>query len=288
MAQKINAAITSMLKEDRKFPAIDWMSERVLNESSEYEIDYESIEDLFRPCSLNELCPMKLSKKTIYNRLAIIDNLYGTNIVRMRSFGIADLSDRIWSICNDGLGYHSDTVLINKAKKFVQTYSTHLCNKKSALTDDITDSFNKDDYGYEPAKAPSIISKYLYFLLQTDLTNNVGFPIYDSLVCKVAPKIAAKLGVQAYGCTKEICRYTFMLSEIIRVLEAQNPALWNQQNPRRTKFALLDHFLWRIGKVKAQSYSLLMSKDEYSEYKQSHILPQHIILIQQIIKTLNI
>lgn len=293
-AKEINDTIISIIEYDKDCSSIRWGSNNELSQYTEYDIDYESIESLFSHCPIS-VCPNKLTKRLIYNRLAVIDNLYETNIVRMRRFGIADLTDSIWQLCDNGYGNHTDFELTKKAENFVLTYSTTLYNNKP--TNHIINAFTTG-YGVfinsnnkvTHSKAPSIISKYLYFLLQTNHTNNIGFPIYDSLVCKIAPKIAQKLGVIHYGCCTDIWKYTFMLSEIIRVLEAQNPSLWNKQNPRKTKFALLDHFLWRIGKVKTNSFSLLLTKSELISYLNSGKtnLPNRIMQIQLFINNNNI
>lgn len=249
--------------------------------ADEYTTDYDVILPLFKPCPLKANCPNKFSKGDIYRRLAIIDNLYGTNIVRMRQFGLSDLTDKIWNLCNDGNGNHADEVLIDKARRFVTDYSKNLYKK--ALSDELSDAF-LSGYGITVYKkntihnpvAPSILSKYIYFLLQANLSDNIGFPIYDSIVGEYAPKIAQHLGTTYKNCSTKIWRYTYMLSEIIRVLEAQDPNLWNQQNPCKTKFALLDHFLWRIGKAKKGSFSLLMTRIETEDYIRQGTVPKRI------------
>mgnify|MGYP003313849935 FL=1 len=47
----------------------------------------------------------------IYHRLILIDSLYSTNINRMRNFGLEEMTDVIWDLCDDRNGNHSDAHL---------------------------------------------------------------------------------------------------------------------------------------------------------------------------------
>lgn len=273
-ATKINQAINDIIANGNMCNIIDWFADKSLVVHNEYTIDYDAILPLFRPCPLKSECPNRFSKGDIYRRLAIIDNLYGTNIVRMRQFGLADLTERIWQLCNDGNGNHSDYELICKAVNFVSMSSSNISSATSAQTNALLQAFT-GGYGvtsYTPKKvsypeAPSILSKYIYFLMQSYLPNNLGFPIYDTIVCKYAPRLAKLLQIPIIrGSLSNMPKYINLLSKIIQVLEKDNPYLWNQGNPIKTKFALLDYFLWHIGKSKNQSYSLLLTKQEYLQY----------------------
>lgn len=281
-AHDINQAIRKMIAQDEDKACVkeNANKENPFSDKDEYAIDYDAILPMFKGCPLEGKCPCKFSINVIYQRLAIVDNLYGTNIVRMRSFGLVDLAERIWELCDDGNGNHSDKVLIDKAIQFVDRYST---KQGSINNDELTVAFN-GGYGYTAysknkltkPEAPSILSKYIYFLFQAYMPNNIGFPIYDSIVCEYAPQFAHILKTKYMGCRSKIFKYTYMLSEIIKVLEQDDYNLWNKDNPCGTKFALLDHFLWRVGKAKNGSYSLLMTKKEYANYIQNGIVPARI------------
>ena len=117
--------------------------------------------------------------------------------------------------------------------------------------------------------ADSLLSKYLFFLLDAT-TDPMGFPIYDSIVKELSVKIAEKLGIpQALIRTKEMWELCILLKEIVTVLEQRDPVLWNQQTAFRSKFALLDYFLWRVGKAGRFNFSLLITRNELLTHSKS-------------------
>ena len=284
---EINDAISDMLNDDLDIEKIDDDIDLFFYDLDSYATDYEAIKNAFS--YPNGKCPCKLSITLIFQRLALIDLFYGTNIVRMRQFGLDDLAKEIWSLCYVGNGNHSDKELANKLVAFTNKYTSSYIKANKNSNAPIEKAFI-GHYGLTSfsnnqithPEAPSILSKYFFFLMQQNMPNNIGFPIYDSIVCKYAPKIANKLGIKSYGCKSDIGIYTYMLYQIIKVLESKNPQLWNQRNTRRTKFALFDHFLWRVGKAKDKSYSLLLTRQEYVNYITKSILPQRIIQWQNI------
>ena len=88
--------------------------------------------------------------------------------------------------------------------------------------------------------APSLISKYLYFLTE------FNFPIYDSLVKESLDHIF-KLGKNMDFV------YCFdKLSEINNTFSINN-------------FYKLDNLLWLWGKIEAGNYSLILDRDNYSK-----------------------
>ena len=55
-----------------------------------------------------------ISKEDIFRQLVLIDSLYSTNVVRMRQFGIEEIAEDIWQLCNDGKGNYTITALSQK------------------------------------------------------------------------------------------------------------------------------------------------------------------------------
>ena len=284
---EINDAISDMLNDDLDIEKIDDDINLLSHELDSYATDYVAIKNAFS--YPNAKCPRNLSITLIIQRLALIDLFYGTNIVRMRQVGLDDLALEIWNLCDDGNGNHSDKELVDKLVAFTNKYTSSPIKANKNSNAPIEKAFmghygmtSFDGKTINRPEAPSILSKYFFFLMQQNMPNNIGFPIYDSIVCKYAPEIANKLGIKSYGCKSDIGIYTYMLYQIIKLLESKNPQLWNQQNTRRTKFALFDHFLWRVGKAKEKSFSLLLTRQEYIDYITKKILPQRIIRWQKI------
>jgi hypothetical protein len=97
--QSINDCIRRMLAEEKDLKA--------LSSNTAFGNNIEVIKRTFRPCPC-PTCPHQFSKMDIYHRLILIDSLYSTNINRMRSFGLEEMTDVIWNLCDDGNGNHSD------------------------------------------------------------------------------------------------------------------------------------------------------------------------------------
>ena len=112
---EINDVISDMLNDDLDIEKIDDDIDLFSCDLDSYATDYVSIKNSFS--YFNGKCPCKLSITLIIQRLALIDLFYGTNIVRMRQFGLDDLAKQIWDLCDDGKGNHSDKELVDKLEK---------------------------------------------------------------------------------------------------------------------------------------------------------------------------
>lgn len=257
-AKSLNDSIRDVLKHYN-----DVETQETVENSTLFSIDYNAIKESFHNHS-------SLTWNDIFNRLVLIDSLYSTNVVRMREFGIVHITNAIWDLCNNGKGIYSDMTLVNKVENFVaqiQTRQTPIVPDISNLLLQYYGWVNTTNSKPTQQQAVSLISKYLYFLLQVNATNNIGFPIYDKLVRKLLPKIAKKTGVIVKGTlVNNMVNYTKVISDIINVLEKYDQNLWNQQNPFKTKFALFDFVFWHVGKVGDKNLSLLFSEKEYIKH----------------------
>ncbi|MGN0212352.1 MAG: hypothetical protein ACI4AN_05330 [Muribaculaceae bacterium] len=231
---------------------------------SEYISNRDQINDLF---GNQLLLNGKLTKMLIMHRLALIDLFYGTNVNRMRQFGLSEIAEQLWQLSLDAQGNHTDAELARKAINFVaNTSANHQLQ---------VDLFSKK-YGYiiegkgiKRMTAESLLSKYLFFLVDAT-ANKMGFPIYDSIVKDLSVKIAKKLRIQKSliktGTMWQLCE---LLKAIVAELQKRDPALWNNQTALHSKFALLDYFLWRIGKVGRFNFSLLITYSELRKYSKT-------------------
>ena len=205
-------------------------------------------------------CESVITKDAIYRQLALIDLFYSTNVHRMFQFGLEELRDEIWDLCASGTSVHT---LGNLSRKLTAT---------APLNIDIKAAFGKK-YGYaSPTKqvsAPSLLSKYFHFVTIVCPTDNWGFPIYDSIVYKLLRRLQRFIGIPLTPdkfinqslVTFDIDQYVDGLKRIIDALESRDPSLWNSSGWQ--KFALLDCFLWHIGKAGSGTHSSLLTKKEY-------------------------
>lgn len=226
---------------------------------STYSINVGIIRDMFDP---KHYTNGQLTRELVMQRLALIDLFYSTNLNRYTQFGLYHLAVKI-------LKFSTDSALANEAHSFAnQPLPSHPI---------YTQLFNQP-YGFPKTHAVSIISKYLFFLLEAQGCST-GFPIYDSMVKGLLPKVAKKLGLAntASG-TKingsnldDIVKFVDCINTVANAIDIQ-PRKHNGKH--LSKFAVFDYFLWRIGKVGDFSYSLLLTENELGQQTIDDALKQ--------------
>jgi len=206
-------------------------------------------------------CENAITKDSIYRQLALIDTFYSTNVHRMRQFGLEEMRDEILDLCRTSST--STPTLGCLSGKLTATLPLNPQTKSA---------FYKP-YGYiTPSKqaiAPSLLSKYFYFVSIVCPMDDWGFPIYDSIVRGLLRKLQRFIGIpltaehliNQSSKTFDIDKYIDGLKRIIDALQAGDSALWNSSGWQ--KFVLLDYFLWHIGKAHSKSHSYLLTKKEY-------------------------
>ena len=213
-----------------------------------------------------------ISKEDKFRQLVLIDSLYSTNVVRMRQFGIEEIAEDIWQLCNDGKGNYTITALSQKI------------DITKPLPKAITDLFT-NKYGYIQGKndssAASLISKYFHFVSIVCPQNDWGFPIYDTIVANLLNDMQRFLQIP---CTRakhfknpkklDINIYIDGLRRIVIELSKFDSVIWSGIN--RLKFEMLDYCLWHIGKCGKNSFNLLLTKQEMLTYTQTSTLPTRI------------
>ena len=172
----------------------------------------------------------KLSYEKVKTRLLLIDELYSTNMNK-RFFGIEDLAKEIIKISDS-----NDKNLILKINSFLDNLDNT----------EIKNFFDKE-YGItkkgKGKKATSLISKYLYFLM------DYQFPIYDSLVRKYLPEINEKS-------IKIELNFDTPNNFFKKIKE------FNQKSDIND-FNKLDNLCWLFGKIKECNFSLIFNKEKY-------------------------
>ena len=260
----------------------EWDGMEIIDDADDvsgFSSDFELVKEVFG-CSNKGGCCNVITKNDIMRQLVVIDSLYSTNINRMRVFALEEICDDIWDLCHNGNGTYGLAAL------------TLQINATQNLQPTVVSLFTKP-YGYikgdKAGKAPSLISKYLFFATIACPVDAWGFPIYDSIVNDLLRKVQRFLGIQVTPNMNDydIDTYIAGLKSIIDALETNAPSLWN--NLPVLKFQLLDYFMWHIGKAGKESYSLLLSKHEVKTcYNQGVIvkLPRRIAYWQSIYKKL--
>lgn len=214
-------------------------------------------------------CLIPLTRERIFTRLTVLDSLFSTNL--NKGYYIKQyITEEIWKACDDGKGGHSDAVLANKASSYIdwvinQYTPTPQQQKEIAEIEDLI-------YGRYPwvkkaedhkQTALSIMTKYLHYLVEAVRPHNTkGFPIYDSLVVDMLPKVYAYVTGKNiaidFPCATTIdlsfqpyADYVRALWKIIEQLKKANHAadVWNDPMRDMTDFHILDLFMWHLGKV---------------------------------------
>ena len=256
--QSINDCIRRMLAEEKDLKA--------LSSNTAFGNNIEVIKRTFRPCPC-PTCPHQFSKMDIYHRLILIDSLYSTNINRMRSFGLEEMTDTIWDLCNDKNNNHSDAHLAQSL-----SYLIMLQNQQNVTP--LINAFN-DEYGYingsKAGKAMSLLSKYFYFVALIQQVDDYGFPIYDRIVRNLIRPMEKHMGLTPLSTDLDnIEKFIVAIKHIVDTLANADQNLWDPKNSGKRKFELLDYFLWHIGKAGEQSYRLLFTQREYANYYNSN------------------
>lgn len=218
-----------------------------LRRVSSYKCDIDIIRDMFEP--KHYTATGEITHTLVMQRLSLIDLFYSTSLNRYGQFGIYELAYEICELSKNDNGQPFDHVLATKAQTFVSSPST---------THELYKLFDKS-YAIPDKKAASIISKYLFFLLEVQKFPD-GFPIYDSIVMNLLPKIGSKIGIPIVRKNiKDITQYIAAIKNVAQALGIR---------PRngRSVFGVLDFFLWRIGKVGELSFSLLLTYSELQKH----------------------
>ena len=226
---------------------------------SSYSLDWDIIRDMFDP---KHYVKCEINHTLVMQRLALIDLFYSTNTNQYSQFGLYELAEAIIKLSKNANGCF-DSVLATKAQNFVQspTKQHDIYTKLFGLQYGY--QFNKKDNKLEKRSAVSIISKYLYFLLEAQGCQ-VGFPIYDSIVQDLLPHVARKIGISiTSNGINDIVPYVIAIKNVANTLNVTHRI---HNGKAMSQFAVLDFVLWRIGKVGNLSFSLLLKHNELTNH----------------------
>ncbi|MBS7362288.1 MAG: hypothetical protein KIH03_00605 [Paludibacteraceae bacterium] len=219
-----------------------------------YDKNRDLIKSLFDPA-------IPYNVDVVYKRLVVIDALYSTNM-NQRYYGIEDMANTIYALSPSDAGLRA-----------------LVCNFRNTLFSGgfpavylhpIATTFNMG-YGIHKNLAPagsamSLLSKYFYYLLLTDPSEIIGFPIYDSLasymypiVCKYVYASGTPRKIVSVKTIDHLCDYFLALDQLRISIGISYIGGRSLQ-----EFDLLDAYLWRMGKFNGNNFSLLLDKTGYT------------------------
>ena len=231
-----------------------------------YDKNRDLIKSLFDPA-------IPYNVDVVYKRLVVIDALYSTNM-NQRYYGIEDMANTIDDLSYNA-GIASDDNLRNRVRNFRDSLFlgndivVYLGNDIVDYRDPIAKAFAMS-YGIhknlnQAGSAMSLLSKYFYYLLLTDPSEIIGFPIYDSLasymypiVCKYVYASGTPRKIVSVKTINHLCDYFLALNQL-RISIGISSIGGSLQ-----EFDLLDAYLWRMGKFNGNNFSLLLDQGEYS------------------------
>jgi hypothetical protein len=205
----------------------------ILERSNNYKRSKNIISDLYRIQSSDYFNDVVL-------RLTVIDSYYSTQVGSKRLFGIDDIANQLVEV-------GTDDDLKGKCQLFLE-----FPHKRNEISDLLNGKYGINKKGLAKGKAGSLVSKYLYFLM------NYEFPIYDSLAIESYKKIRAKYEALDLG---ELER-TFHVSYFEKLTNLKNIAGIDTFNK-------LDNLLWLIGKISQGSMSLILDREPYVNLMKS-------------------
>lgn len=233
----------------------------------------------FRPC-----CPCPLTREMIFRRLVLIDSLFSTN-TNKGCYIKQNMADAIYDACYDATtGIHSDYTLAKKASDYI-LWTVNSPSAPTPQNQTVINGINTLLYKKytwvknKPGNAQmelSLITKYLHYLVESVRpANTEGFPIKDSLVNQMLPKVYKHLFGNKVGKHSTFADYTKALWEIANALKTYDPTLWTRSD--MTTFHILDLFMWQLGKVyKANGdYTQLwlpLTETEFTEMLQTGVI----------------
>ncbi len=191
--------------------------------------------------------------------LTVIDSMYSTQMNR-RYYALQELAEKLYCL--------------NQKKALPELFKEFISNNRDASLFNgniggvdfnlFSEKYGIGKDGEDKGAAVSLISKYAYF------ETNYGFPIYDSIVCEMYPRIwtYCGFGKKDYRLTikddnqrmvgdETIMAYTKAIDEMIKRLGGD------------ISYDHLDRLLWFVGKIIRGNLSLVLDRKGY-EWSVDH------------------
>lgn len=211
------------------------LAERILTSNTSYSRNRSIIDKFFKDDDSDVSLPKFSYADMIYVRLTLIDSFYSTNMTKHYE-GLRNLAE-----------------MISKKTKSDADLRAKINIYKECLKQPELDTLFESSYGNPASQAPSLISKYFYFV------TNHNFPIEDRLVRKNLKKFLKK-----YGREIDFLPYSKgeKSSNLIKHLLKLDIA--------KESFSAFDNLIWLYGKISSKSYSLILKGKGFEKAVESN------------------
>lgn len=217
------------------------LAKDILNNETLYKADKSIIHNFFKDNNIIKEIDDEKAYDILKTRLTIIDSYYSTNMTK-RYFWQDSIIDKLKAHSPDSSDF--DNSLKEEFVNFAA--SPHEYSGIFKLLYEYKYGINKK--GQEVGKAPSLISKYGYFLTGYD------FPIYDSLAM-YSYRILSKFLNQFLNHNK--------VDTVINENSFFDKMYKFNKYSEINDFDALDNLLWLFGKISNSSYYLILGKEKY-------------------------
>ncbi|MBR6541551.1 MAG: hypothetical protein IKT74_08510 [Bacteroidales bacterium] len=213
-----------------------------------------------------DTAPKDHIKSYIFVRLALIDNIYSTQMNK-RYYALDELAETLSKIANGKAGKLRQ-LFIDFTKDPDNTIKQFNYTSKDRDGNDIETNLFSNNYGIskdgkDKGAAISLISKYAYF----DTAYN--FPIYDSVAYEMFPLVWTACG---FG-EKEVPQINVSQKgkilgkeTMVKYINGINALIMKLNiETHEKKYDHLDRLLWFVGKIRRGNLSLVLTKEQYLE-----------------------
>ena len=189
------------------------------------------------------------TKEDLLARLTLIDSMYSTQMNR-RYYGLDELAELLGIL-------HKKKPLKEVFIEFIRNRDLTIFDSPSRRTNLFTEKYGIGKDGKDKGTAVSLISKYAYF------ETNFEFPIYDSIVREMYPRIWEYCGFPRKEMPViERNNIRMFIDAIDTIISKLNENVNNET----ITYDTLDRVLWYVGKIYRGNLSLILSREEYDKF----------------------
>ena len=208
--------------------------------------DKTAIENIFKMTNKRTLGDILL-------RLTVIDSMYSTQMNR-RYYALQELAEKLYCL-------HQTNPLPTLFRMFIEKkgdihlFDGQIGSEKFNL---FAEKYGIGKDGADKGVAVSLISKYAYF------ETNYGFPIYDSIVCEMYPRIWKYCGWEGKTpvlTVKDNNQQMVGDATIVKFVDAVNELI--KRLGGNFSYDHLDRLLWFVGKIYRGNLSLALERTDY-------------------------
>lgn len=228
---------------------VEGMKSSNFGSGSVYEKDKQCIKKMFDSLGTGSTpCSKVYTEEEIYILLTVIDSTYSTQMTK-RYYGTVELAKVLYTL--------------NTKKPLYQLFTDFLKDKNfdpffipKQGTNLFTENYGIDKNGTDKGKAVSLITKFAYFV--TDFQ----FPIYDSIVTELYKPFWTFCGFS----DKPLSIKKYDVPSLITAIDAFIAKL--EEKRIHIDYDTFDQLLWRTGKICRENFSLILSMEQYIDYKR--------------------